>query len=407
MVPPPMTTSTTSGSPLDMDYVEKIPFTVKQLEAAVEGCQARIVVVCNACQSARLASKRWTLICAAGPTQYSDAIAQSASGNVRGSMFTLCVTTQIAAEFGLKVQAEGRSLMESLSEPDALVSLPSSPPDHSFLVDPSTSLPIHPPSDRPIRPFVDDAQALQDFLVYKPTAYFQLLSNSESAEDLTWYNILPSGFTETMGRETTLYPDNTSLLKELLGGPQLHGGEPQSEDSAFFDSDSSLQTLVRLSLVYVALDTDHFTQEARDSKICEALLRHVEDPQNPSPFRGSEGRDFCELLQRRNIQAVAVQDIARGFGWWSGDITPFVLSPGGDYRRARDEMIGAGMPIDQIPRDLGRLFQELVAVEDPPAIYWLVARWVAVDRSLIPWEHWEHVVAAAVDSTATSDALIQ
>ncbi|KAJ7221695.1 hypothetical protein GGX14DRAFT_559177 [Mycena pura] len=382
-------------------------FTVEQLEGAIEDCQARIIVVCNACQSARLASKRWTLICAAGPTEYSDALAQSGSGNIRGGVFTLCVTGQAAAEFGVKVplpRAEGRSLMESCSESDMLIPLPSSPPDHSFGL--STSrLAIHPPSNRPIRPFVDDAQALKDFLLYKPTAFFQIISNSESAEDLAWYYILPTQFTEAMVHETRLYPDNLILLKEFFGEPQRHGGGPQSENGTHSDSDACFQTLVRLASAYLQIDT-RFTQESRDSHICADLLQHFENPANPWPLHGWED-DFCALLQRRNIQAVAVQQIARELGWWNGDITSFVQRPGRDYRRARDEMRGAGMAIDRIPERLGRLFEVMGDLEEPSPIEWLVARWVGADRPRVTLEHWEHVVEAVVDSTATSDALIR
>ncbi|KAJ7222395.1 hypothetical protein GGX14DRAFT_663565 [Mycena pura] len=356
-------------------------FTLKQLERAIEGCQARIVVVCNASQSARLASKHWTLICATGPTQNSDGLsAQSASENdIRGSMFTLCVTAQVAAAFGLKEpvppRAEGRSLMESLSEPDALMSLPSPPPDHSS--GPCTS----------------------QLPVYKPTAYFQLTSNSESAADLAWYDILPTEFTESMVHATAIHPDKMPRFKE----PQRHGSETRIGIPS--DSDARFRTLVRLAAAYVHLDT-RYTQESQDSRLCAGLLRHVDDPgAHPSPVRGWEG-DFCGVLRRRNVQAVAVQQIARGLEWWSGEITPFVQRPGRDYMRAREEMVGAGMAVDRIPEQLGRLFDGMNDLQEPSPIFWLVARWVGADRPRVTGEHWERVVEAAVDSTATSDALI-
>ncbi|KAJ7853870.1 hypothetical protein B0H13DRAFT_1197683 [Mycena leptocephala] len=72
------------------------------LELALKRCKARVLIVCNACYSGLLQSKLWTLVCAAGPGEPSDALAQSGSGVVRGGVFASCDTRQIA-KLGLQL----------------------------------------------------------------------------------------------------------------------------------------------------------------------------------------------------------------------------------------------------------------------------------------------------------------
>ncbi|KAE9390644.1 hypothetical protein BT96DRAFT_980180 [Gymnopus androsaceus JB14] len=54
--------------------------TKRGLEDALERCVANIVVVCNSCHSGALKSPLWTLLCAAGPLERSDALTPSQSG---------------------------------------------------------------------------------------------------------------------------------------------------------------------------------------------------------------------------------------------------------------------------------------------------------------------------------------
>ncbi|KAJ7835075.1 hypothetical protein B0H13DRAFT_2288478 [Mycena leptocephala] len=74
----------------------------RDLESALKRCKARVLIVCNACYSGPLQSKLWTLVCAAGPGEPSDALAQSGSGVVRGGVFTSCNTRQIG-KLGLQL----------------------------------------------------------------------------------------------------------------------------------------------------------------------------------------------------------------------------------------------------------------------------------------------------------------
>ncbi|KAJ7484819.1 hypothetical protein B0H11DRAFT_2279525 [Mycena galericulata] len=48
----------------------------------------------NSCTSGALESPKWRLICAAGPTELADALATSASGNIRGSVSSLCALAE-------------------------------------------------------------------------------------------------------------------------------------------------------------------------------------------------------------------------------------------------------------------------------------------------------------------------
>lgn len=152
------------------------------------------------------------------------------------------------------------------------------------------------------------------------------------------------------------------LLKKVFGQmhTQLHQS-PSQEGSLFKHPDSSQQLLVddtpphliSLATAYMQVPPPRDTREGQDARRCLAYLKHIEDPTNhPLPFLGSEGGDLCDLLQRRNVQAVAVQEIAKTLGWWEGEAAPFVLRPRRDYMREREIMVQAGMRVDLVPEEL-------------------------------------------------------
>ncbi|KAJ7459920.1 hypothetical protein FB451DRAFT_1405798 [Mycena latifolia] len=73
----------------------------RQLELAVAECRGQITVICNSCHSGALESPRWQFVCAAGPNELAEALTTSASGNVRGSAFSLCALAEVGQEQGL------------------------------------------------------------------------------------------------------------------------------------------------------------------------------------------------------------------------------------------------------------------------------------------------------------------
>lgn len=45
-------------------------------------------------------------------------------------------------------------------------------------------------------------------------------------------------------------------------------------------------------------------------------------------------------------------------------------------------------------------------VQDSPAIFWLVSKWLEAGSPLVSGEEWEEVVAEAIEKTTISQALI-
>ncbi|KAJ7250895.1 hypothetical protein B0H12DRAFT_659124 [Mycena haematopus] len=380
-------------------------FTKKQLESVVEGCKGRIVVICNACQSAHLASSRWTLVCAAGTSQYSDWLAQSGSGNVRGSMFTLCTTAQVAAEYGLTVPLPRK--VKRPVQADELVALPPSPPAHTFALPESVSLPVFPPLTVP--QFMDKVHQNQRYLLFAPTADFQLATKAD-LEHTPWTSIIPVQYTRAMVDATTIYPDNLSVFHELLGSP-LHGGEFAHNPPSQTSWDDTL--LIPLASAYVQLPPTPLTQEHLDARLCQRFLDSKNTPPSPSPFipNGSEAQSLYDLLRRRNVQSIAVQEIAHTLGFWEQEIQPFVRRPGGDFRRTRAEMISGGMRLDMLPERLKKVGSTsesecMLSVEDPTAIFWLASKWVDAGRPVVSESDWDRAVGAAVASALVSESIL-
>ncbi|KAJ7706361.1 hypothetical protein B0H17DRAFT_1126031 [Mycena rosella] len=345
-------------------------------EGRFGGCsgrlQARVVVVSNACQSDLLCSKRWTLVCAAGAKQKSYALAQSASGYVRGSMFTQCTTAQIAHDVGLQMprpRADKRSATRQQLglKIDDIVKLPLSPPLHSL--SPPRTIQIQSPTDQGILQFMEAVNSRQDYLLFDAAATFQVFP-SPSADALPWHHILPSPFNEAMVASLSLYLDNLEVSRDFFGTlPQLQGGSSPKDPDL-----SRPKQLEILAATYVQKQESSFTPEAHD----------ITTSGEPC----SEEQDFLHMLRCRNVQSVAVQHIARALGWWEGEVASFVLRPFGDYRGARMEMTDLGMFLDLIPEELHRRAPWISPVEEPPATLWLVSRWLEARSPSVSSQLW-------------------
>ncbi|KAJ7781829.1 hypothetical protein DFH07DRAFT_389121 [Mycena maculata] len=328
-------------------------FTKEELELAVAGCKARVVVISNACQSGLLKCERWTPVCTAGPTQKSDALAQSASGYVQGSMVTQCTTAQIALDLGLQIsqpRADKHSVtrQELHLDMDRIVGLPPSPPSHSF----SSGTPpkIGSPTDRGIPEFIATADSNQEFLLFEP-----------SPQD-----------------------------------PEL----PQHQTPAL---------LAGLAAAYAKLPRLAYTPEIRDYRSCVAYVQHLDAPDSvSSPLHHTEVDDFCSMLRDRNVQSVAVPHIARALGWWEGEVESFVVRPGGDYSAARSDMSERGMRVETMVEELCRQtsLSWMSPVERSPAVLWLLSKWPGAHTLSVSAESWTATVSQAVAATGDSNMLI-
>ncbi|KAJ7228596.1 hypothetical protein GGX14DRAFT_613758 [Mycena pura] len=384
----------------EFGLVGEASFTKEELEAAVYHCKARVVVISNACQSGLLRSERWTLMCAAHPEDKSDSLAQSSSGYVRGSMFTSAVTAQMAADFGVHLprpRADKRSITKldlCLTESN-LVPLPPSPPPHSLL--PRTMIEMKHPVKRGIRALVDAANSYQQYMLYEAATAFGVYS-SPSADGLAWHDVSPIPFTKALTTSISLYSDDTGGIIDLFGTLRLQGGS-----SAPRPASQLPDHLRELAEAYSMFAQAPHGPEARDIRRCVEYLQHTRSPSvNPSPFQGqgSEERDFYKMLRCRNVQSIAVQFIARGLGWWEGEVTPFVLRPFGDYRAVKSEMRELGMSTFLIIQQLYCSCSWLSKVEEAPPISWLISKWLGAGSPIVSKEIWDTTVAEAAATAA-------
>ncbi|KAJ7781831.1 hypothetical protein DFH07DRAFT_791779 [Mycena maculata] len=383
-------------------------FIKEELEVAVADCKARVVVISNACQSGLLRSKHWTLVCAAEEGYKSDALAQSASGYVRGSMFTQCTTAQIALDLGLTPQprVDERSVTrEQLRLAKGhLVALPPFPPTHSLL--PGTTPKIGSPTDRGVRELIVAANSHQEFLLFEPAATFGI-HPSPSADALPWHKVIPVLFTAPIVDSISLYPDNPEALKTIFGAIQPLYGGPSLQNGEFTNPPA---LLAGLAGAYAKLPGLAYTPEVHDYRSCIAYVQHLDTPDTvSSPFHYSEVDDFCSMMRARNVQSVAAQYLARALGWWEGDVESFVVRPGGNYRPARQEMMERGMTIKTMLEELCRQtsLSWMSPVEEPPAVLWLLSKWPGADTLSVPKDLvWTSIVSQAVAATADSNMLI-
>ncbi|KAE9408692.1 hypothetical protein BT96DRAFT_668223 [Gymnopus androsaceus JB14] len=89
--------------------------TKRQLELAVVHCKAEVIIICNSCKSGALQSPLWTLLCAARPTEYAEAITPSQSGYARVSAFNLCAFAQAGKEQGLLIPPRSEPRPQGIS----------------------------------------------------------------------------------------------------------------------------------------------------------------------------------------------------------------------------------------------------------------------------------------------------
>ncbi|KAF8516165.1 hypothetical protein BU17DRAFT_51089 [Hysterangium stoloniferum] len=83
------------------DKTTQITMTKHELEIAIEGCHAEILLFSTACYSGQWTSQSWSLFAVAGEDQESVSITKSQSGNFRGGFFTNALLIEHFDHFNL------------------------------------------------------------------------------------------------------------------------------------------------------------------------------------------------------------------------------------------------------------------------------------------------------------------
>lgn len=270
-----------------------------------------------------------------------DALMQSNSGYVRGSVFTACLVAQAAREHGLDMplpRAEPRIGVQ-------VVPLPPSAPFHSFTF--ARVSPLR-PSKKPLEEFVRKMQGVERHLGLDAANVFQLRG---SKSIVSWISILPIDFTADVVGQISVKPDNgfldwhNGMFEGLQGGPlpTLLSQRPR------FDP-----LLIKLATAMPDFGNVPFVRKAIYSRICADFRRHIADPQRyPSPLGTDtiEEESLLLVLRGLHVQAVAIQLIARVLGWWKGD-TVVAFLPWKFKIWNFDKMIESGIKINELPSHL-------------------------------------------------------
>ncbi|KAJ7118738.1 hypothetical protein C8R44DRAFT_878294 [Mycena epipterygia] len=177
----------------------------RQLELAVAECQGQVQVICNSCHSRALESPKWQLVCAAGPNELAEALMISASGNVRGSAFSLCALAEVRQEQSIIIPFP-RSEKRPVGTADSIMlELPSSPPPHSFT---SSTRPLDIPlSNRSVPTFVDGMMNHEKCLIYESGNRFRHYGFEGSRP---WHQAIPIALSQRLVDEVTITPDTRS-----------------------------------------------------------------------------------------------------------------------------------------------------------------------------------------------------
>jgi hypothetical protein len=363
--------------------------TKDELEAALRPCQGDILVICNSCFSGHLASERWTLFCSAAPGLTADSLSESDSGYFRGSAFTACVVAQAAQEHGLRVplpRAEPR-LCTSADHP---VSLPPSPPSHSFS---TAQISVVKPSNVSFEEFVRRMLDMEQFLVANSLNVFQVRGSKSM---LSWTSILPVNFTAEVVDRISVKATSAAWVtryNEAATGEGLQGGPLPTlvSQSPRFDP-----LLVQLATAMPDIGQAPRTRDAIYANICADFRRHIAEPeQYASPLQANTiGEESLLLvLQSMHVQAVAVQQIARELGWCDAadKVVPFL--PLKNINWDFSEMIENGIRVDELPWHLKRHhFHGLRPAMDRTSGQWLSVQWAAAGKPTILRPDWDKLV---------------
>ncbi|KAJ7703162.1 hypothetical protein B0H17DRAFT_1127476 [Mycena rosella] len=306
------------------------------LEMAVAGCPGEIVVICNSCYSGGLASPRWDLVCVGRPSQLAEALSQSSSGYVRAS-FAFCSLAGAGKEQGLKFplpRSEKRPASFGMAE------LPPSSPTHSFTF-PIRLFPA--PSDAPLPVFIHTMLNLEQFLIH-------------------WYHVYPITSSPSVIDNIGLYPDADAIF------PQTDGSSATLTLVAPADTRRILD--VRAPGYAIGVKYWHL-REGIEAALCRRYL------DEPTPVSEVEVESLVDSLRSRNAQALAIQYVARHFGWWLGStVAPFIsLEQIGVGQHLIGEM---GIAVDELHHRLLVKFEGRVNIFgswDRASAWWLADRW--------------------------------
>ncbi|KAJ7454901.1 hypothetical protein B0H11DRAFT_254841 [Mycena galericulata] len=358
--------------------------TKRHLERALEKCRGKIVMYCNACHSGGLRNdSRWKLLAAAKPNELADALTTSASGNVRGTVFSLCTLAQVGREQGIVIPVP----RSERRPPGTMVKLPPSPPPHSFS---TTNRPVKLPSlERSTTDFLNGMFEHEQHLIYHSGNNFQM----DGFLDGPWKTEIPLALSQAVVDQVITVPDDRSPNQETTVTRLNEIYHSTGSASSISDADVSHLACRRLHVLAPRFSTIRMSPH-RDKTDAEMAARFIDDENSLT-----EGAilNLARALNTRHIQAVIVQLIARELNWTTSEVIPFLSLEevkAGEF--AIDEMFNNGVDLDDLVLRLTVEFNWMRSAPDLASKFWLAKTWNDIGRPQVSSEEWAIVVDAAV-----------
>ncbi|KAJ7784432.1 hypothetical protein B0H16DRAFT_297758 [Mycena metata] len=300
-------------------YLSKI-----ELQDVLVKCAGTVVLICNACHSGALSQGNppWRLLCSTQANELADGLSQSASGAVRGSVWTHCFLIELASEQGLVIPLPRADPIAA----GPWVPLPDSPPEHSFT---SPIPPPRPPSSgRNMASFVDRMMGHSRYLLEPPRHNFHHHGFGEEG----WYNWLPLELSQKLVQQFQLVPDNrsvdgltkaqimTAIYSSVVDSspsthtlllPSLTGGSLFAAISPI--PSTAYEHLLILAPLFLSLPSHRSNRDARARSQCHLFLASSKTEENQLPQGQLE--DLAEALRTEHVQSVFLQLLARRLSW--------------------------------------------------------------------------------------------
>ncbi|KAJ6604830.1 hypothetical protein DFH09DRAFT_1300981 [Mycena vulgaris] len=358
--------------------------TKEQLEErAVKDCQGDVLVICNSCHSGALQSSHWQLLSASGGDEYAEALTASASDYVRGSAFAWCLLAGAAQEQGITIPKPRSQKRPSNCDINNFTELPSSPPTHSFS---SPCRPLSPPSNELIYSFVNKMEDMEQFLIRESGNRFHHFGFSP----LPWHTIFPLMLTQSLVDCVSLYPDYDTAprIKEIYG-KALTG----TSSTTLVAVPDVRRQLDFLAPEYAVLPNGFHLREGQDVARCKRYLV------NPASLSESDVQDLVLGLRSQNIQAIAVQLIAKSLEWWPDSaLAPYISLENTGQGRQAFEAMQTVIAVGQLYLRLLAHFPSMRSERDRASVWWLVTRWTEAGRPKVSREGWDGAVDAAAEA---------